>query len=347
MLKNLKRVKDAEDEEDTPTLHESGEPLLTPNKKRFILFPIQHKDAWKAYKKHEASFWTAEEIDMGKDQAGFEMLNKDQQHFLKHVLAFFAASDGIVLENLALRFLQEVQVPEVRSFYTFQATMENIHSETYMKLLDTLIQDPDEKQRLFHAMFEIPSIQSKAQWAMKWMQSDAPFAQRLVAFAAVEGIFFSGSFCAIFWVKHIRGDIMHGLFFSNELIARDEGLHTDFACDRYVELRHRLDTDTVTNIITDAVAVEKEFVCESLPVELLGMNSKLMSQYIEFVADRLLQSLGYPAYYLTPNPFLWMEQISLSGKSNMHERRIGEYQKPGVMASLTGTSDEFSTDSAF
>jgi len=324
------------------------EPLLTPNKDRFIIFPIQNECIWRSYKKHEASFWTAEEIDMSKDRAGFLTLNQDQQHFIKYVLAFFAASDGIVMENLALRFLPEVQIPEARFFYVFQAMMENIHSETYMKLLDTLVEDPDEKRTLFRAMFDIPCVQAKARWAIKWLQDEsACFAQRLVAFAAVEGIFFSGSFCAIYWLKHIKGDIMHGLTFSNELIARDEGLHTEFACDRYRELLHPLEQVVVQNMIREAVVVEIQFVCESIPVDLLGMNSRQMSQYIEFVADRLLKSLGCESIFHAQNPFAWMEQISMEGKTNFFERRVGEYQKPNVMASLGNDNHLFSTEADF
>lgn len=297
-----------------PSVRETDEVLLAENKQRFVLFPIVHKEIWAMYKKHEASFWTAEEIDLSQDEKDWEKLNENEQHFIKHVLAFFAASDGIVLENLAERFLTEVQLPEARCFYGFQIAMENVHSETYSLLIDTYIRDTKEKTRLFHAMETIPCVKEKAQWAMRWISSTNSFAERLVAFAAVEGIFFSGSFCAIFWMKK-RG-LMPGLTFSNELISRDEGLHCDFACLLYKMLKNKLTTDVVQSIIRDAVKIEIEFVCESIPVALIGMNSKLMSQYIEFVADRLLVALDCPKIYNVVNPFEWMEMISLQGKTN-------------------------------
>jgi ribonucleoside-diphosphate reductase beta chain len=306
------------------------EPLLIENAQRFVLFPIQHNDIWQMYKKHEASFWTAEEIDLSQDMKDWKSLNDNEQHFLKHVLAFFAASDGIVLENLAERFLKEVQVPEARCFYGFQIAMENVHSETYSLLIDTYIKDSAEKTRLFRAIETIPCIQQKAKWALKWIMSGNTFAERLLAFAAVEGIFFSGSFCAIFWLKK-RGK-MPGLTFSNELISRDEGLHCDFACLLYRDhVKHKLSQERVEEIIRDAVTIEKSFVCDSLPVELIGMNAKMMSQYIEFVADRLLVALGHKKIYNATNPFEWMEMISLQGKTNFFEKRVGEYQKAGVM----------------
>jgi ribonucleoside-diphosphate reductase beta chain len=282
------------------------------------------------YKKHEASFWTAEEIDLGSDMKDWVTLNEGEQHFIKMVLAFFAASDGIVLENLAERFLSEVQVPEARCFYGFQLAMENIHSETYSLLIDTYIKDAQEKNKLFHAIENFDAIKRKADWAMKWIQSDNSFAERLVAFAAVEGIFFSGSFCSIFWLKK-RGK-MPGLTFSNELISRDEGLHCDFACLLYSMLNKKMPQKKIYEIIKDAVEIEKEFVCEALPVSLIGMNAKLMAQYIEFVADRLLVALGYDKIWKVSNPFEWMEMISLQGKTNFFEKRVGEYQKAGVMA---------------
>ncbi|KAA8498304.1 Ribonucleoside-diphosphate reductase small chain [Porphyridium purpureum] len=296
---------------------------------RYTLFPIRHHDIWKMYKKHEASFWTAEEIDLSSDLLQWRSLNKDEQHFIKHVLAFFAASDGIVLENLCERFSKDVQIPEARCFYGFQIAMENIHSETYSLLIDTYVSDPEEKNHLFHAMEEIPCVKKKAEWALTWISSHASFAERLVAFAAVEGIFFSGSFCAIFWLKK-RG-LMPGLTFSNELISRDEGLHCDFACLLYSMCPQKLPNETVLNIITSAVACEKEFIIDALPCDLIGMNSELMAQYIEFVADRLLQSLGHEKVYHARNPFDWMELISLEGKTNFFEKRVGEYQKAGVM----------------
>merc|ERR1711972_878497 len=274
-------------------------------------------------------------------------LNDDEKHFLKHVLAFFAASDGIVLENLLENFGLDVQLPEARCFYAFQAAMENIHSETYSLLIDTLVKDDIEKNQLFQAMHSMPCVQKKAEWALKWISKDSSFAQRLVAFAAVEGIFFSGSFCALFWLKK-RG-LMPGLTFSNELISRDEGLHTDFACMLYKTCRDRLDEDTITEIVKSAVECEQSFICDSLPVDLIGMNSKLMAQYIEFVADRLCHALGHNKIYNTPNPFDWMEMISLQGKTNFFERRVGEYAKAGVMASLDkdGDGDMFTMDADF
>lgn len=305
------------------------EPILTENPLRFVLFPIKHDDIWRMYKKAEASFWTAEEIDLASDIVDWERkLNKDEKHFISHVLAFFAASDGIVNENLATRFMNEVQVPEARCFYGFQIAIENIHSETYSLLIDTYIKDNSEKARLFRAIDTVPCVKKKAEWALRWINNTESFAERLVAFAAVEGIFFSGSFCAIFWLKK-RG-LMPGLCFSNELISRDEGLHCDFACLLYKKLVNKLDYTTIRSIICNAVAVETEFVSEALPVNLIGMNAALMVQYIEFVADRLVQSLGYPKIYNSTNPFDWMELISLQRKTNFFENRVSEYQKSGV-----------------
>jgi ribonucleoside-diphosphate reductase beta chain len=282
------------------------------------------------YKQAEASFWTAEEIDLAPDQKDWEQLNDDERHFIKHVLAFFAASDGIVNENLAERFLSEVQVPEARCFYGFQVAIENIHSETYSLLIDTYIKDGEEKGRLLNAIDTVPCVQKKAEWALRWIGSDSSFAERLVAFAAVEGIFFSGSFCSIFWLKK-RG-LMPGLTFSNELISRDEGLHCDFACLLYSMLQNKMEEYRIREIITEAVAIEKEFILEALPVSLIGMNARLMSEYIEFVADRLLVALGYSKAYGTSNPFPWMDLISLQGKTNFFEKRVAEYQKAGVTA---------------
>jgi ribonucleotide reductase beta subunit family protein with ferritin-like domain len=308
---------------------ESQEPILRENKNRFVLLPIQYQSVWEMYKKAQASFWTAEEIDLSQDVREWTKLSSDEQHFIKHVLAFFAASDGIVNENLAERFMSDIQIPEARCFYGFQIAIENIHSETYSLLIDTYIRDNAEKQRLFNAIDTVPAVQRKANWAMKWIGSDSSFAERLVAFAAVEGIFFSGSFCAIFWLKK-RG-LMPGLTFSNELISRDEGLHCDFACLLYKMLKHtKLPQETIYGLIGDAVEIEKEFITESLPVDLIGMNAKLMTEYIEFVADRLIYSLGYEKMYNTKNPFDWMEMISLSGKTNFFEKKVGEYQKSGV-----------------
>ena len=306
------------------------EPLLQENKNRFVLFPIKHDEIWRMYKQAEASFWTAEEIDLSPDRADWEKLNDDERHFIKHVLAFFAASDGIVNENLAERFLSEVQVPEARCFYGFQVAIENIHSETYSLLIDTYIKDPAEKDYLFNALETVPCVQQKAEWALKWIGDDASFAERLVAFAAVEGIFFSGSFCSIFWLKK-RG-LMPGLTFSNELISRDEGLHCDFACLLYTMIENKPEEYRIREIITQAVAIEKEFVRDALPVSLIGMNAKLMTEYIEFCADRLLVTLGYSKAYGTSNPFPWMDMISLQGKTNFFEKRVAEYQKAGVMS---------------
>lgn len=325
---------------------EEKEPLLKSNISRFVLFPIQHDDIWTMYKKAEASFWTAEEIDLSNDRKDWDGLKDDERHFIKYVLAFFAASDGIVLENIGDRFLTEVQVPEARCFYAFQAAIENIHSETYSLLIDTYIENKSEKHDLFNSIETIPCIKKKAEWAMKWMASKNSFAERLVAFAAVEGIFFSGSFCAIYWLKK-RGK-MHGLTFSNELISRDEGLHRDFACLLYKKLEYtQLDESVIAKIIKDAVEIEKEFICDAIPVALIGMNSKMMSQYIEFVADHLLTSLNCEKVYNTSNPFDWMEMISMQGKTNFFEKRVGEYQKAGVMNSLVDATNQISFDEDF
>lgn len=326
---------------------DSCEPLLESNPLRFVLFPIEHVDVWEMYKKHEASFWTAQEIDLSRDYDDWDNLNTNEKHFIKYVLSFFAASDGIVVENLCNRFLKEIEIPEVRCFYSFQMMMENIHSETYCLLIDSYVKDKTEKQLLFSAMANIGSIKQKAVWALEYIESSTCFAERLVAFACVEGIFFSGSFCAIFWLKK-RGK-MPGLTFSNELISRDEGLHCDFACLLYSKLKKRLRQTHIYKIVTDAVDIEKEFICESLPSSLIGMNSDLMSQYIEFCADRLLEALGYEKLWRVRNPFDWMEMISLQGKTNFFEKRVGEYQKSGVMSSIDKTqiNFEFTTDADF
>ena len=307
------------------------EPLLVENPNRFVLFPIEHSDIWAFYKKSEANFWTAEEIDLSADLTDWNhKLNDDERHFIKHVLAFFAASDGIVNENLALNFVNEVQYTEAKFFYGFQIMMENIHSETYSLLIDTYIKDQKEKDYLLHAIEHVDCVKKKADWALRWIGSGS-FAERLIAFAAVEGIFFSGSFCSIFWLKK-RG-LMPGLTFSNELISRDEGMHCDFACLLYNDhLKHKLDPKIVRDIIVDAVSIEKEFVSDAIPVKLIGMNADLMCQYIEFVADRLLGALGLPKEYNAENPFPWMDLISLQGKTNFFEKRVGDYQKAGVMA---------------
>ena len=319
------------------------EPILQENKDRFVLFPITHQDIWQMYKQAEASFWTAEEIDLTPDlQDWANKLTEDERYFIKHVLAFFAASDGIVNENLAVNFLKEVQYPEARCMYGFQVMIENIHSEAYSLLIDTYIKDAVEKDRLLHAIDTIDCVQKKGQWALRWIDKGS-FAERLVAFAAVEGIFFSGSFCSIFWLKK-RG-LMPGLSFANELISRDEGLHCDFACLLYTQhLVNPLPKETVTEIITDAVEIEKEFVSSALPVKLIGMNADLMCQYIEFVADRLLLALNCNKVYNAVNPFDFMELISLQGKTNFFEKRVGEYQKAGVKE---GSSKAFSIDEDF
>lgn len=306
-----------------------SEPLLQENKDRFVLLPIKHPPIWEMYKKAEASFWTAEELDLSPDLKDWENLNDGERHFISHVLAFFAASDGIVNENLAVNFMSEVQVPEARCFYGFQIMIENIHSEVYALLIDTYIKDPQEKDKLFHAIETIPCIQKKAEWALRWIEK-GNFAERLVAFAAVEGIFFSGSFCSIFWLKK-RG-LMPGLSFSNELISRDEGMHCEFACLLYRMIKNKLTREQVHEIIRDAVEIEKEFITEALPVGLIGMNAKLMKQYIEYVADRWIDELGYPKIYHSANPFDFMELISLQGKTNFFEKRVGDYQKSGVLS---------------
>jgi ribonucleoside-diphosphate reductase beta chain len=305
------------------------ETILEQNEGRFVLFPIQHNDIWSFYKKAEASFWTAEEIDLSADIIDWETkLNENEKHFIKHILAFFAASDGIVNENLAENFLSEVQYTEAKFFYGFQLAIENIHSETYSLLIDTYIKDTEEKKHLFNAIDTLSCVRKKADWALRWIDKGT-FAQRLIAFAAVEGIFFSGAFCSIFWLKK-RG-LMPGLGFSNELISRDEGLHCDFACLLYRDhVVNKLSKEEVNEIILDAVQIEKEFILDALPVKLIGMNSELMSQYIEFVADRLLVELGNEKIFNSTNPFDFMDMLSIQGKSNFFEKRVAEYQKAGV-----------------
>jgi len=317
---------------------EKSDPLLVENPKRWVMFPIQYPQVWEMYKKHEASFWTAEEIDLSQDTKDWDTLSTNEQHFIKHILAFFAASDGIVLENLSGAFAVEVQLPEARAFYGFQIAMENIHSETYSLLIEQYIKDPAEKDMLFDAIHTMPPVQDKAEWAIQWMNKDnCCFAERIVAFAAVEGVLFSGSFCAIYWLKK-RG-LMPGLTFSNELISRDEGLHAEFACMLYGMLENKLPEDVVHGIIRGAVDVERKFICEALSCDLIGMNSELMTKYIEFVADRLLAALGHSKLFGSSNPFDWMELISLQGKTNFFEKRVGEYQKAGVMGSTSAQED--------
>jgi len=305
------------------------EKILMENPGRFVLFPIQHDDLWRLFKQQEACFWTAEEIDLGQDIYDWDnKLNADEQHFVKHVLAFFAASDGIVNENLAMNFVNEVQYTEAKFFYSFQMMMENIHSETYSLLIDSYIKDKEEQHKLFNAIDTIPAIKKKADWAIKWINSES-FVDRLVAFAAVEGIFFSGSFCSIFWLKK-RG-LMPGLTFSNELISRDEGMHCDYACHLFNNhIEKKISEKRVKEIICGALEIEKEFILEALPVRLIGMNSELMSQYLEFVTDRLLVALGCSKVYNSDNPFDFMQNIALQGKTNFFEKRVAEYQKAGV-----------------
>ena len=318
------------------------EPLLTENPNRYVMFPIAHDNVWKMYKKMMDCFWRAEEIDLSKDLSHWETLKDDEKYFIKMVLAFFAASDGIVLENLGQRFLSEVQIPEARATYGFQLMMENIHSETYSLLIDTLIKDETEKTKLFKAIDNFPCIKKKADWAIKWINDNrSNFATRLIAFACVEGIFFSGSFCSIYWLKK-RG-LMPGLTFSNELISRDEAMHTDFAVLLFKKLVKKPKKSRIVEIIKEAVEIEKEFITEALPCKLIGMNATLMKQYIEFVADRLMLQLGYDKIYDKSNPFDFMEMISLDGKTNFFERRVGDYS----LSSGNKTDDAFSMDAVF
>ncbi|MDP5106514.1 MAG: ribonucleotide-diphosphate reductase subunit beta [Polaribacter sp.] len=312
------------------------EPILQPNDNRFVIFPIQHDDLWEWYKKQQACFWTAEEIDLHADIVDWTTkLTDDERYFIKHILAFFAASDGIVNENLAENFVNEVQYSEAKFFYGFQIMMENVHSETYSLLIDTYVKDEVEKDRLFRAIEVFPAIKKKADWALKWIESDS-FAERLIAFAAVEGIFFSGAFCSIFWLKK-RG-LLPGLTFSNELISRDEGMHADFAVHLHNNhIVNRVAPDRIREIIIDALNIEREFITESLPASLIGMNSKLMTQYLEFVTDRLLLEFGCEKEYDATNPFDFMEMISLEGKTNFFEKRVSEYQKAGVKSGGTGS----------
>ncbi|PJJ09672.1 ribonucleoside-diphosphate reductase beta chain [Flavobacterium sp. 1] len=322
------------------------EPILQENKNRFVIFPIKHHDIWERYKMMEASFWTAEEIDLSQDLNDWNnKLNDDERYFIKHILAFFAASDGIVNENLAENFVNEVQYAEAKFFYGFQIMMENIHSETYSLLIDTYVKDETEKSDLFNALDVFPAIRKKADWALKWIESDS-FAERLIAFAAVEGIFFSGAFCSIYWLKK-RG-LMPGLTFSNELISRDEGVHCDFAVHLHNHhLVNKVPKERIRSIIVDALNIEREFITESLPVSLIGMNAGLMTQYLEFVADRLLVELGCDREYNVSNPFDFMDMISLQGKTNFFEKKVAEYQKSGVKVTEGGDSQKISFDADF
>ena len=320
--------------------HESQEIILCDDN-RFVMFPIKHDDVWDMYKKALESFWRAEEVDLSKDLKDWDKLNGDEKHFISMILAFFAASDGIVLENLGVRFMTDVKISEARAFYGFQIAMENIHSEMYSLLIDTYIKNKTKKEELFHALDNFECIKKKADWAMKWINQEDSFAERLVAFAAVEGIFFSGAFCSIYWLKK-RG-LMPGLTFSNELISRDEALHTEFAVLLYSKLASKLSQERIYEIITEAVEIEKEFITDALPCRLIGMNAKMMKQYIEFVADRLFIQMGYEKYYKSTNPFSFMELISLEGKTNFFEKRVGEY----ALATKTKTENVFSMDSNF
>ncbi|KAJ3788802.1 ribonucleotide reductase [Lentinula aff. detonsa] len=326
---------------------EDDEPLLKGSQKRFVLFPIQFKDIWQMYKKAEASFWTSEEIDLSHDLVDWnQRLNNKERHFITHVLAFFAASDGIVNENLVERFSNEVQTAEARCFYGFQIMMENIHSETYSLLIDTYVKDAQQREYLFDAIETIPCIKRKADWALKWISDkQSTFAERLVAFAAVEGIFFSGSFASIFWLKK-RG-LMPGLTYSNELISRDEGLHTDFACLLFNHLKRKPHPRIIRKIITEAVAIEQAFLSDALPVSLIGMNAGLMRRYIEFVADRLLAALGNEKYYHSTNPFDFMDMISLQGKTNFFEKRVSEYSKASINHSTTSSTRSMEPNRTF
>lgn len=348
----------AEQEKNT---HGEEEPILQKTLNRFVILPIRYSEIWSMYKKAKASFWTVEEVDLSQDLNDWNALKEDERYFISHVLAFFAASDGIVNENLVERFMNEVQISEARCFYGFQIAIENIHSEMYSLLIDTYIREPKERDKLFNALQTIPAVKKKADWALKWTNDQtATFAERIVAYSCVEGIFFSGSFAAIFWLKK-RG-LMPGLTFSNELISRDEGLHTDFACLVFRTLRYKPSEATILEIVKDSVTIESEFLTKALPVKMIGMNCSLMTEYIKYVADRLLVDLNCSKYYNVQNPFDFMENISLEGKTNFFERRVGEYQKAGVyshfsnaesssIGSSTGTStttrDEFTTTADF
>ncbi len=322
--------------------HDATEMLLQKNESRYVLFPIVHHDIFEMYKKAESTFWRADEIDLAKDMSDWEQLNENEQNFIKNVIGFFAGSDGIVMENLAQRFLREIEIPEIRNFYSYQIYNEAVHSLTYSLLIDTYVRDKEEKHKILNSIQTIPCVSQKAQWAQQWIENrEVSFATRLVAFAIVEGIFFSGSFCAIYWLKK-RG-LMPGLTFSNELISKDEGLHCEFATLLYSKIQNRIPQTQIHTMIRGAVDIEKEFVCDSIPVRLLGMNADSMCQYIEFVADRLLAQLGYEKFYRAENPFDWMELISLRPKSNFFEVRVGEY----VKANVNENSDQFEVSEDF
>lgn len=315
------------------------DPILVPSTSRFTTFPIRYPDLWALYKKAIGSFWTVEEIDLAADLKDWDRLTDTERHFIKSVLAFFAASDGIVMENIDMNFSRDVQIPEARSFYAYQGFNESIHGETYSLMIDKLVKDPEEKQRLLQAIETVPAVKAKAEWALEWLHNDAPFAQRLVAFACVEGIFFSGSFCAIFWLKK-RG-LMPGLSFSNELISRDEGLHQEFAVTLYSHLREKVSSETIHKIVQWACEVESQFITEALPCQLIGMNAEEMRQYVQFVADRLMTQFGEKPIYGAKNPFDWMENISLEGKTNFFEKRVGDYSKFMPGEETIGFDEEF------
>jgi ribonucleoside-diphosphate reductase beta chain len=340
--KSMPRISSRRDS--SPASREAEEPILAPNPDRFTLFPIRYPNLYARYKQQISVFWTPEEIDLAKDMKDWAALDDNKKHFIKHILGFFHGSDGIVMENLSMRFSNEVQIPEARAFYAAQNMMESIHSETYALLIDTYIDDKEEKLRIQKAIDTIPCVRKKAEWAQKWISSqDEDFATRLVAFAIIEGIFFSGAFCAIYWLK--EQGLMPGLTLSNEFISRDEGLHTDFACDLYKELKHKLSKDKVHKIIREAVKIEKGFITRSLPVSLIGMNAKLMSEYIEFVADRLCSQLGYPKVFYAKCPFSFMERIALESKGNFFETRNSSYAKAGV--GVAKEKQVFATDEDF
>lgn len=327
---NMKRILDQENDQ---TLQDNLEPLLSEENSRLTVYPLKHKPIWEMYKKQQAAFWTVEEVDMSKDYDHFKKFKPEEQHFIKHILAFFAASDAIVNINLLERFTKDVKIPEAQIAYTYQAMMENIHAEMYSLMIETIIKDPTEKESLLNAVETIPCIGKKAAWAIKWIESQDSFAKRLVAFAIVEGIFFSGSFCAIFWIKHVKKNKMPGLTLSNEFIARDEGMHTDFACLLYSMMNKKLEQEELEGMIREAVEIESEFITESLPCKLIGMNSEMMNQYIQFVADRLCYTLGHTKIYNTKNPFTWIEALSLEGKNNFFEGRTSQYQNANIMNS--------------
>lgn len=308
----------------------SNDPMVAPSDDRFVLFPLEQHDLWDMYKNHFKLLWTAEEIDMSKDPQDWEKLNSNEKHFFSHVLAFFASSDGIVNENLAARFYKDIACPEARAFYTIQMLAETVHAETYSLLIETAVPDVAERKRLFSSIRTIPIIGAKARWALEWLESSRSLAERLVAFACVEGIFFSSSFCSIYWLKAMKPGLMPGLTFSNEMIARDEGLHTDFAVALHSKLQQQCSPERITEIVTNAVKLESRFASESLPVSLIGMNAALMTQYIQFVADQLLVQFGCDRHYNVRCPFDFMAQLGMQGKPNFHEKKAAQYRRPSV-----------------